>query len=153
MTESEAIPEAKLRPAAEVAAGRWRTRLWWLTGICLLIAIGVTVSSLRASGEKIVIHFRDGYGIKPNDTLRYRGIEIGSVTEVHLAADMQQVDVHVQLAPEPHRVAVEGSLFWIERPRLRLGQVSGLDTVIGAKYIGMVPGPPDGARQHEFTGV
>lgn len=153
MAEMDSIPDAKLRPAAEAAGRRWRTRLWWLTAICVLVAIGVTVSSLRAPGEKIVIHFRDGHGIKPNDTLRYRGIDIGAVTEVQLARDMQGIDVRVQLSPEHDGVAVEGSKFWIERPRLRLGQVSGLETVIGAKYIGMVPGAPDGPQQLEFTGL
>lgn len=149
----ETIPEAAVVPGAAARKRRWRTRLWWLTGLCILVAVGVTIGSLRAAGETIVVHFRDGFGIKPGDTLRYRGIDVGSVSEVHLASDMQGVDIHIQLAPEHGRIAVEGSQFWIERPRLRLGQVSGLETVLGAKYIGTIPGKLDAPRQREFTGL
>ena len=150
---SEAIPEAKVMRGPEVSRQRWRTRLWWLTGVCVLVAIAVTVGSLRAPGETIVVHFRDGFGIKPGDTLRYRGIDVGSVTEVHLAGDMQGIDVKIQLAPEHRPIAVEGSQFWIERPRLRLGQVSGLETVLGAKFVGTIPGELGGSHQREFTGL
>jgi paraquat-inducible protein B len=152
-SNSDTIPGAAIARGSDATRQRWRTRLWWLTGICILIAIGVTASSLRAPGETIVVHFRDGYGIKPGDTLRYRGIDVGSVTEVHLAGDMQGIDVTIQLAPEHKLIAVEGSQFWIERPRLRLGQVSGLETVLGAKYVGTIPGNLDGPRQREFTGL
>lgn len=149
----DSVPEAKILSINEVQARRWRTRLWWLTALCVLIAIGLTANSLRAPGEKIRVHFRDGFGIKTGDTLRYRGIDLGSVTEVHLDDQMQGVVVHIQLAPEHAGVANEGSRFWIERPRLRIGQVSGLETVLGAKFIGMIPGPREAVRKTEFTGM
>ncbi len=150
---AEPIPHAIIEDASQVSSRRWRTRLWWLTGICIIIAIALTVSSLRSPGERIVVHFRDGHGIKAGDTLRYLGIDVGAVTEVHLAKGMHGVDVHIELMPEHKAIAVEGSRFWIERPRLRIGQVSGLETVIGAKYVGTIPGKSDAARKREFDGL
>ncbi len=62
--------------------------------------------------------------------------------------------VHIQLAPEHAELAVEDNSFWIERPRLRIGQVSGLETVIGAKYVGVLPSAKsNGARQTDFVGL
>lgn len=152
-SSSESIPEATITRTADETGRQWRTRLWWLTAICVLVAIGVTVSSLRPAGETIVVHFADGFGIKPGDTLRYRGIDIGAVNEVRLATDMQGIDVKIRLQPEHDHIAVEGSQFWIERPRLRIGQVSGLETVLGAKYVGTIPGDMQGARRREFIGL
>ena len=151
---SGAIPVARIQTADQVQSQRWRTRLWWLTALCIVIAIAVTASSLRRPGVKIVVHFQQGYGLKAGDSLRYRGIDVGSVTDVQLDSDMTSVQVHIQLAPEHEELAAEGNSFWIERPRLRIGQVSGLETVIGAKYVGVLPGPKGNqARQTEFEGL
>lgn len=153
MTEAQ-IPTAEVRASDQVQAQRWRTRLWWLTALCAVIAIAVTASSLRTAGLKIVVHFKEGHGLKAGDSLRYRGIDVGSVTEVRLEKDMLGVQVHVQLSPEHADLAVEDNSFWIERPRLRIGQVSGLETVIGAKYVGVLPSAKsNGARKTDFVGL
>lgn len=147
-----AIPQATLLSGSELAAGRLRTRLWWLTGLCALLAIGLVASSLRSQGKRIAIHFLDGYGLKTGDTLRYRGIDVGSVSNVRLDADLQGVEVSIQLLPGNEHLAVEGSQFWIQRARLRLGHVTGLDTVLGAKYVGVVPGEPTAPPVSHFVG-
>lgn len=147
-----AVPHAILRSGREAAAGRTRTRLWLLTGLCALVAIGLVIYGLRSQGPKITIHFLDGYGLKAGDTLRYRGIDIGSVTHVTLDSELTGVNVGIELFPGNQRVAVEGSKFWIQRARLRFGAVTGLDTVLGAKYVGVVPGEPTAAAVHHFQG-
>ena len=151
---SEAIPVATVRTGAQVQAQRWRTRLWWLTALCVVIAVAVTASSVRQQGVKIVVHFKEGHGLKAGDSLRYRGIDVGSVTEVRLEKNMSGVQVHIQLTPEHEELAAAENSFWIERPRLRIGQVSGLETVIGAKYVGVLPNAKgDKTRQTDFEGL
>lgn len=156
MTKNDAIPEdvptAVVRTADQVASGRLKTRLWWLTGICIILAAGLVVTSFRSQGTLIKIHFEDGHGLKPGDALRYRGIDVGDVAAVKVSEDLSGVDVQVLLAPGNERIAVEGSQFWIERARLRLGQVSGLDTVLGAKYLGVIPGKEEAEPQSDFVG-
>lgn len=147
------IPQAIVNSVKQVRTDRLRTRLWWLTGLCLLLAIGLIVSSFRSQGQLIHVHFLDGYGLKPGDTLRYRGIDVGAVTKATIAPDLAGVNVTLQLTPGNERLAVEGSQFWIARARLRLGQVSGLDTVLGAKYVGVAPGAPDAPLRDEFIGL
>lgn len=150
----DAIPVAQVRTSDQVQAQRWRTRLWWLTALCAIIAIAVTASSVRQQGLKIVVHFKEGHGLKAGDGLRYRGIDVGSVTEVRLEKDMAGVQVHIQLAPEHEELAATDNAFWIERPRLRIGQVSGLETVIGAKYVGVLPNAKgQKTRQTDFEGL
>lgn len=148
-----AIPQAIIQTAQQVAVGRLKTRLWWLTAVCALLAIGLIVSSYRAQGRPIRIQFSDGYGLKVGDTLRYRGIDVGAVSGVVLAQDLQSVDVNVLLAPGHENIAVEGSRFWIQRARLRLGEVTGLDTVLGANYLGVIPGAAGAKLQREFVGL
>jgi paraquat-inducible protein B len=148
-----AIPTAIVRNPQELSMGRLRTRLWWLTGACVILALGLIASSFRSQGKTISIRFLDGYGLKVGDTLRYRGIDAGAVTSIAIADDLQSVDVAVLLSPGNERLAVEGSQFWIQRARLRMGQISGLDTVLGAKYLGVLPGDPSSPAQSAFEGT
>lgn len=147
------IPQAVLRSPDQVSAGRLVTRLWWLTGVCGVLAIGLIVSSFRSQGTAITLRFEDGYGLKAGDTLRYRGIDVGMVTGVKISKDLQGVVVSILLSPGNEKIAVEGSQFWIQRPRLRLGSVTGLDTVLGAKYVGVIPGDPDAPTATDFDGI
>ena len=149
----EAIPEARVVAAAEANANRWRTKLWWLTAACVVVAIGLIISSFRTQGTVLHIRFEEGHGLKAGDTLHYRGIDVGNVTKVVVSEDMKGVDVAIQLAPGSEKLAVEGSEFWIQRARLRLGQVTGLETVLGAKYVGVLPGPDPTKPKRDFVGL
>lgn len=147
------VPEARVVSAAEANANRWKTKLWWLTAACVVVAIGLVISSFRTQGTVIHIRFEDGHGLKAGDTLHYRGIDVGKVTKVSIGDDMQGVDVAIQLVQGSEKLAVEGSEFWIQRARLRLGQVSGLETVLGAKYVGVLPGTDPTKPKRQFVGL
>ncbi len=146
-------PVSQVVSRAAVQSQQTRTRLWWLTAICLVIACGLIVSSFQRQGTSIVVHFEDGHGLKAGDTLHYRGIDVGTVTRIAMSPSLDGIDVQIQLAPGNEPLAVEGSQFWIQRARLRLGQVSGLETVVGAKYVGVLPGDPTGKRMLSFQGM
>jgi hypothetical protein len=104
----------------------------------------------KERGERIVVHFNEGHGLKPGDLLRHRGITLGGVQAVELSPGLQGVDVTLDLRPRADRVAVEGSRFWIVRPQAALTGVSGLDTLVGARYVAVLPG--NGAARNKFVG-
>ena len=92
-----AIPDARVVTATEANANRWRTKLWWLTAGCVLIAIGLVVASFRTQGTVLHIRFEEGHGLKAGDTLHFRGIDVGTVTKVVVADEMKGVEVSIQL--------------------------------------------------------
>jgi len=131
-----------------------RFSLAWL--IPLLALLGVAFLLHRAwseSGTKLTITFEDGHGLKPGDTIRHRGIIVGVVDGVELSEDLEGVRVDARLNPSAANLARAGSSFWVVRPQLALAGASGLETVIGAKYLRVDPGPPDAPRQVVFDGV
>lgn len=129
------------------------SRLWWLSLACLILAAGLVVYSMPSGGTHIQIHFPQGHGLKAEDAVRYRGIDVGVVESIYLTDDMAAVDVHVQLFPTAKRLAVEGTKFWIVRPKLSISGVSGLETAVGHKYIEVQPGDPTQSRQRHFEGL
>ncbi len=43
--------------------------------------------------------------------------------------------------------------FWVVRPRLSAGSISGLETIVSGAYIEFDPGEPGGKKQREFVGL
>jgi sporulation protein YlmC with PRC-barrel domain len=128
--------------------------LWILTLLCLLVSAGLIWWSMPTRGTIISIRFPEGHGLQPEDTVRYRGIEVGTVESVGLDETLGEVDVHVLLNPSATQLATEGTRFWIVRPELSLTRISGLETAIGHKYIGVSPSTDADARTaHHFQGL
>ncbi len=100
----------------------------------------------------ITLHFVEGYGLKPGDAIRCRGIIVGQVRSVRLDADTGGVTVRAELQAEAGELARAGSRFWIARPLADFtGGVRGLETVVGAKYIVVLPG--EGEPQTDFVAL
>ena len=148
------IPTANVQPAAPGFFGTVAASyMWLLTLLCLILAIGLVWWSMPSRGVQIQIYFPDGHGLEPEDTLRYRGIEVGVVESVELNRELSGVDVAVNLKPFAEPVAREGSRFWVVRPELSLRGISGLDTAVGHKYIGVLPGDVAGPSKIRFEGM
>lgn len=139
-------------PAAKLAV-QVISRLWWVTAICLAAAALLVWSQLNGGGPRIEVTFADGHGIEAGDAVRYRGTLVGRVRRIALADDLDGLTIHVELTRDSAALAREGTQFWIERPELRVGQVRGLDTLLGGRYIGVVPGTPDAPRAKAFRGL
>ncbi len=126
---------------------------WWilLPIVTAVIIISMSTLALVQVGPKITIEFPDGHGIKVGDALKHRGIVAGEVTDVALNANTKSISVEVRLEKDAHFLARKGSRFWIVRPTLSISQISGADTIIGARYIAVAPG--SGLKQLDFIGL
>ncbi len=126
---------------------------WLLTLACMVLAIGLVWWSLPSRGIEIVVHFPEGHGLKAEDAVRFRGIDVGHVEKVILNPKLDAVDVTIHLKPFAQPLAREGTRFWIVRPQLSISGISGLETAVGHKYVGLIPGEEGGAFQRIFRGL
>lgn len=151
----EELPKAEVQtdPGILARLKPLGTKVWILTAICLVVALVLVFTAFGSRGSVIVVTFKQGHGIKPGDTLRHRGIEVGEVESVEMADELQGIAVRIKLQKKAADLAREGSQFWIERPRVSLARVAGLETVVGAKYIAVQPGPKGSPRKSKFEGV
>lgn len=148
------IPTAKITAATpRFSVESLSTKMWGATAVALIVAIGLAVWNQKPDGPTITIRFEQGYGLQPGNLLQHRGIEVGTVTAVELAADENGVAVQVELLAGAKKLARNGSEFWVVRPRVSLAKVTGLETVVGARYIEVQPGPPDSEARFEFDGL
>ncbi len=140
MTDTESPPAAIIRPAR--ARAGLPTALAWLIPLAALVVASLLVAqSLSSRGPRLTLTFANGHGLRPDDPVVYRGVQVGRVREVGIAADTQSVRVNIELA----RDVTFLRRYWIVRPELSLSRVAGLETIVGPRYIAADTGPRDGA--------
>jgi len=109
---------------------------------------------LEDAGEtELMIDFQRGHGLEIGDPMRYRGVDIGEVMEIALSDELQRVRIRVRLTQSGTRVARAGSQFWIEHPEVSLAGVRGLETLVGGRYVAVIPGPAADEPQRHFVGL
>jgi paraquat-inducible protein B len=138
-------------PRAVTDRPRWRSHLVWIVPLVAAIVAGYLVfDRLREFGPQITVRFKDGGGIRVGQTpVKYRGVQVGEVTKVELADDLKNVAVGIRLQRSAASIAKEGAIFWIVRPEVGFGSISGLSTVITGPEIQAVPGNGEGAKEFE----
>ena len=140
-------------PKARVRRGRLFRLVWVVPVIAAAIGGWLIFQHLRTFGPEIAITFSDGAGLRVGQTpLKYRGVAIGEVSRVELAPDQKHVVVRARLVRSAASIAREGSTFWIVRPQVGWGNVTGLSTVLSGPEIQVLPGKTDGEVKREFKG-
>ncbi|MGQ0652743.1 MAG: MlaD family protein [Betaproteobacteria bacterium] len=139
-------------PQARVRHRRIFQLVWVVPLVAIAIAAWLTWQHFERLGPEIGIQFTDASGVRPGQTpLLYRGVPVGEVTRLGLAEDHRHVVVRVRVQKEAQSLATEGAQFWIVRPQLGWGNVTGLNTVLTGPEIHMVPGKGETAKA-EFVG-
>ena len=149
MSEVE-IPEAK------VETRRAPSLFWFVPMLALVVAGVLGWRAYQQRGVTITLQFEDGHGVEAGDALRYRGIRVGTVTDVELAEGASAARVRARLRNTAHSLAVRGTRFWIVRPEIGFNRVAGLETVVGPRYLAISPPAhrdPDAELQRFFVGL
>ncbi|HWW21229.1 MAG TPA: MlaD family protein [Steroidobacteraceae bacterium] len=140
------VSNAILRPR------RWFSWVWVAPLGAAAIVIGLAIRGLEDRGPLVTISFTEAEGLQPGETkIRHKDVELGTVERVYLTRDMSRVMVEARMRRSVTEHLNEGSRFWIVRPRVGIGGISGLSTLVSGAYIEMYPG--DGPSERNFVGL
>ena len=141
-------------PKARVRRRRVFRLIWMVPVMALAVAAYLVFYRWQDYGPQVYVTFSDGAGLRIGQTaVRYRGVQVGEVTGVTLSKDEKSAVVRIRLTKSGEGMAREGSQYWIVRPRLGFGQITGLTTVLSGPEINVIPGKPGGELQREFAGL
>ena len=141
-------------PKARVRRRRVLRLVWMVPAMAIAVAAYLLWQRLQEYGPEVRVTFADGAGLRIGQTpLRYRGVQVGEVIGVGLSEDEKRAVVRIRLTRFGAGLAREGSRFWIVRPRVGFGQVTGLTTVLSGPEINVIPGKQGEPAQYEFTGL
>ena len=128
--------------------------VWIVPLVAILIAGWLAFRTVRDEGTIITLTFRGADGMTAGQTkVRHKAVELGTVETIRLSADMSHVLVRVRMRQEADPYLTDRARFWVVRPRLSSGSLSGIETLVSGGYIEMDPGGRDGARKTEFAGL
>jgi paraquat-inducible protein B len=149
MAEEAEIPPPAVRPGS-----RWPTWIVWLVpAVALAFGAWLAWKTLNEHGPTITIIFKSGEGIEPRKTkIKYRNVELGEVKGITLSNDRASVVITAQLNRDASDLLVEDTKFWVVRPRVSAGAVSGLGTLLSGAHIGMDPGKST-TKSRSFVGL
>ncbi len=141
------------QPRARIRKQRWSFPIVWVVPVIAAIVAGYVVyQRVHDLGPEITIKFKDVGGLRAGQTpIKYRGVTIGEVTALELSEDRRYAVVQARLQRPAASIAREGSIFWIVRPEVGAGNITGLRTVISGPEIGVLPG--SGKEKTEFVGL
>ncbi len=128
--------------------------IWLVPIIAAGISLYLAVTFLADRGPLITITFNTASGITAQQTdVKHKDVSLGTVENVHLTPDMKHVIVHVRMKAEGAATVTSHARFWVVRPRLTTGNISGLETLFSGAFIEVDPGDPGGTPQSNFTGL
>ena len=146
-------PEAVVRSRAE---RRWRlSPIWAIPIVTVLIAGYLVWHTVAQRGPTITITFAGAEGLTAGQSqVRHRDVVIGRVEGIALSGDLERVVLTVRMDREAEPLLTRGARFWVVKPRLFAGNVSGLGTLLSGSYIQLSPAAaPGGAPERRFTGL
>ncbi|MDH4360793.1 MAG: MlaD family protein, partial [Nitrospirota bacterium] len=126
--------------------------VWIIPVVAAIIGGWLIYKTISEKGPTVTMTFEDGSGLEAGKTkIKYKSIDIGTVKSVHISLDLSRVVVTAEFnrMAEPH--LTENTRFWVVRPRIGLGGISGLETLVSGAFIAMDPRP--GASAQTFTGL
>lgn len=127
--------------------------IWLIPVVALIVAAGLAYRTVEERGPKVVIVFESAGGLVAGKSkVKYRDVEVGTVDLVRIR-DIKHVEVECSLDKGTSDFLTEGAKWWVVRPRVGHGAISGLGTIISGTYVTFEPGPKGAARRHEFVGL
>jgi paraquat-inducible protein B len=148
-TDPSDLPEAVAVPRSR----RTVQLVWLIPLLAALVGGWLAVKSIMDRGPEITISFDTGEGIEAGKTkIRFKDVEVGLVKTVVLAKDKKRVIVTAELVKGSEPDLVEDTRFWVVRPRISGGSVSGLGTLLSGSYIG-ADFATSGKATREFIGL
>jgi paraquat-inducible protein B len=141
--------------AAQPSVRRARISPVWVIPIVAIALAGyLGYRTVSEKGPVITLYFETAEGLKAGKTpVKYKAVDIGTVTSVSVRHEEPQIVVVCELDRRAKGHVLEGSEFWVVRPRVGAGGVSGLGTLLSGAYINVLPGPQGGKPQREFVGL
>ncbi|GLR78304.1 MCE family protein (plasmid) [Azospirillum oryzae] len=137
-------------PEVATPSRRRLSPLWILPLVAVLIAGWLGWRWFEERGPQIVITFQSGDGLEAGRTrIKHKNVDLGVIESVRLSDDLSQVIATARMDRTATRHLKEGTRFWMVAPRLSLGGVSGLSTVVSGTYVEMEPGGGDDRREFD----
>jgi paraquat-inducible protein B len=154
MSKDSATKDAGSAGKARVTNKKPRiSAIWFVPVVAVLIGGWLVFKALSEQGPLISIQFESAEGLSVDKTVvKYKGMSIGRVEAIELMTDLSGVVLKVRMSKPSEYVLTDKTRFWLVKPRIAAGQISGLGTLLSGSYIGIDPNP-SGVKARSYVGL
>lgn len=146
-------PGAHEFPAVVVQRKRGISLVWVVPILAAVIGAWLWWDALQKRGPEITIEFQTADGLEAGKTkIEFKSVEVGLVESVTLKPDLSGVVVKARMSPKSEPLLRASSRFWVVSPRIGLGGISGLNTLLSGAYLEVDPGL-EGKTASHFVGL
>ncbi len=140
-------------PSAVIREKKGFSLIWVVPIVAVIIAAVLVYKAVSEKGPVVTITFESASGLEAGKTkIRYKDVDIGEVETITVSEDLTGVVVKASLGKGAMTYLTEKTRFWIVKPRVSGGSVSGLGTLFSGSYIAIDP-DTEGSPQLEFKGL
>lgn len=145
--------EAEIEELHAEHAGRRISSVWIIPLVAVLIGGWLVWDHYRSLGPQAEVTFVTGEGLVEGKTrVQCRSVEVGQVEAVRLNDDLASVVVTIRMKKEAAHLLRKDARFWVVRPRVGGGGISGLGTIVSGSYVELDPGTAQGSGSR-FAGL
>jgi paraquat-inducible protein B len=140
-------------PTAGVHRRRRIPLIWIVPILTGLIAVWLAWDTFSKKGPTITIAFDSAAGLTAGQSqLKYKNVVMGTVKAISVSPDLTKVIVTIETVREAEPLLTDKTIFWVVKPELFAGNITGLETLISGSYIGMRPSAEKGSDKRDFIG-
>ncbi|MFQ5645140.1 MAG: intermembrane transport protein PqiB [Thiogranum sp.] len=127
--------------------------VWLLPLVALLVGGWLFYKTESEKGPEINITFHTAEGIEEGKTqVKFRDVTVGTVNRVDFTEDLKAVRLTVTMLAGTEEYLTDKSRFWVVKPRVGAGGVTGLGTLLSGAYIAFEPNR-EGIPKEKFVGL
>ncbi|MGB5326736.1 MAG: MlaD family protein [Gammaproteobacteria bacterium] len=153
MTDETTRSTAEIATADVKRKSKGISVVWVIPVIAALIGGWMVFQNLLEEKPVVTVTFKNAAGLVAGKTLvKYRDIVVGKVTEMKFTKGLGEIEVVLQFDDVDAKEITAKTRFWVVKPRVGLGGVAGLDTLLSGAYIEVDPSL-EGGPATTFTGL
>jgi paraquat-inducible protein B len=140
-------------PTAGVHHRRRIPLIWLVPLLTGLIAAWLAWDTFSKRGPTITVAFESASGLTAGQSqLKYKNVVMGTVKSITVSSDLTHVEVAIETVREAEQLLTDKTIFWVVKPELFAGNITGLETLLSGSYIGMRPSAEAGKPKRDFIG-
>ncbi|MCY1350424.1 hypothetical protein D9M69_366550 [compost metagenome] len=106
------------------------------------------------AGIKVTVELNDFDGLQAGRTpVMFSGIQVGTLKTLKFDANTKKAIAELTMAPQTEDHLVDGTEFWVVKPSISLGGVTGLEALVKGNYIAVRPGAVGNPPRRKFVAL
>ncbi|BDH46458.1 paraquat-inducible protein B [Salmonella enterica subsp. enterica serovar Choleraesuis] len=115
--------------------------VWIFPIVTALIGAWILFYHYSHQGPEVTLITTNAEGIEGGKTtIKSRSVDVGLVESAVLTDDLHHVEIKARLNPGMEKLLHKDSVFWVVKPQIGRGGVTGLGTLLSGAYIELQPG-------------